>query len=80
MFLTHSFPYMKKGPKIATGSGGYGYNNFRNSQKGAGGGIIYIFTKGDIMLQGSNISSSGGDVMQDDPLSAGSGGVIYIYS
>lgn len=50
MFLTHSFPYMKKGPKIATGSGGYGYNNFRNSQKGAGGGIIYIFTKGDIML------------------------------
>lgn len=54
---------MKKGSKISTGSGGYGYNNFRNSQKGAGGGIVYIFTKQDIMLQGSNISSSGGDVM-----------------
>lgn len=50
MFLTHSFPYMKKGPKISTGSGGYGYNNFRNNQKGAGGGIVYIFTKEDIVL------------------------------
>jgi hypothetical protein len=31
MFLTHGFPYMNKGPTLSTGSGGYGYNNFRNS-------------------------------------------------
>jgi hypothetical protein len=64
MFLTHAFPYMKKGPQLYTGSGGYGYNNFRNSQKGAGGGVIYIFTKTDILLHSSNISASGGTVLQ----------------
>lgn len=80
MFLTHSFPYMKKGPKIFTGSGGYGYGNFRNNLNGAGGGIVYIFTKGDIILQTANISASGGNVMENDSLSAGSGGVVYIYS
>jgi hypothetical protein len=25
MFLSHSFPYLNKGPFLATGSGGYGY-------------------------------------------------------
>lgn len=45
MFLTHSFPYMNKGPTLSTGSGGYGYNYFQNSLKGAGGGIVYVFAK-----------------------------------
>ncbi len=45
MFLTHAFPYMKIGPSLHTGSGGYGYQNFQNSMNGAGGGIVYIFAK-----------------------------------
>ncbi len=30
MFLMHSFPYMVQSKIISSGSGGYGYNNFRN--------------------------------------------------
>lgn len=42
----HAFPYMTKGKLLATGSGGYGYGNIiRNTEKGAGGGIIFIYTK-----------------------------------
>lgn len=26
LFLSHSFPYINKGPYLSTGSGGYGYN------------------------------------------------------
>ena len=41
-FLSHSFPYMNKGPYLSTGSGGYGYNL---GESGAGGGIIFIMIK-----------------------------------
>ncbi len=42
MFLSHSFPYISKGPYLATGSGGYGYmENIGNL--GAGGGIVGLF-------------------------------------
>ena len=30
LFLSHSFPYMSKGPELNTGSGGYGYNALDN--------------------------------------------------
>lgn len=43
MFLSHSFPYISKGPYLATGSGGYGYmENIGNL--GAGGGIVGLFS------------------------------------
>ena len=42
MFLSHSFPYLGRGPNISTGSGGYGYIEDQENQ-GAGGGIIFIF-------------------------------------
>lgn len=80
MFLTHSLPYMKIGPTLSTGSGGYGYQNFRNSETGAGGGVVYIFAKNQIYLYDANITASGGNVGENDSLSAGSGGVIYMYS
>ena len=80
MFLTHSFPYMKMGPALTTGSGGYGYNYFNNSETGAGGGIVYIFAKGSIYLYKANITASGGDVYENSSLSAGSGGAVYVYS
>jgi hypothetical protein len=41
MFLSHSFPYMKRGPQVQTGSGGYGYYS-PYSENGAGGGVIFI--------------------------------------
>lgn len=43
LFLSHSFPYISKGPSLSTGSGGYGYNLQRNGH-GAGGGIIYMIS------------------------------------
>lgn len=55
MFLTHAFPYMVKGKSLATGSGGYGYKIFTNTEKGAGGGIILIFTKSSLKLYSSHI-------------------------
>ena len=42
MFLSHSFPYISKGPYLSTGSGGYGYNLGKN---GAGGGIIFLLAQ-----------------------------------
>lgn len=44
MFLSHSFPYLSKGPYLSTGSGGYGYREDLSNQ-GAGGGVIFIFVK-----------------------------------
>ena len=41
MFLSHSFPYISKGPYLSTGSGGYGYAPL-DPRSGAGGGIIFI--------------------------------------
>lgn len=43
MFLTHAFPYSAIGPFLTTGSGGYGY---ALNDRGAGGGIIFMYTKG----------------------------------
>ena len=62
MFLTHSFPYMEKGRRINTGSGGYGYNNYRNIKNGAGGGIIYIFSKETLDIENTNLEAVGGEV------------------
>ncbi len=41
---------------------------------------MYIFAKGSIFLLKTNISASGGDVYENNSLSAGSAGVIYLYS
>jgi hypothetical protein len=41
LFLSHSFPYMSKGAKLSTGSGGYGYSPMKTNN-GAGGGIIFV--------------------------------------
>ena len=43
MFLSHSFPYLNKGPFLSTGSGGYGYREGLG-KGGAGGGIIFLFS------------------------------------
>lgn len=43
MFLSHSFPYISKGPYLSTGSGGYGYS-LNGSRAGAGGGIVFILS------------------------------------
>ena len=75
MFLSHSFPYISKGPYLSTGSGGYGYNQ---GKEGAGGGIIFIFAKDNLLMADSNAEASGGSVDVDDMLSAGSAGTIFV--
>lgn len=77
LFLSHSFPYISKGPYLSTGSGGYGYNPNSNG-RGAGGGIIFIFSENTFEIDSSIIAASGGDAYSDDPISAGSGGTIFI--
>lgn len=79
MFLSHSFPYISKGPYLSTGSGGYGYSQ-NGSRSGAGGGIIFILSEENISLNDSNILAAGGNVGVNDMLSAGSGGTIFITS
>lgn len=69
---------MSKGPKLNTGSGGYGYNLLSN-EKGSGGGIIFILCN-IIQMQNSKLEASGGDVYIGDDLSAGSAGTIFISS
>ncbi len=44
LFLSHSYPYISKGPYLATGSGGYGYSPM-NSLNGGGGGIIFMLAE-----------------------------------
>jgi hypothetical protein len=41
---------------------------------------VYIFAKQSIYLYQGNITASGGDVYENSSLSAGSGGVVYMYS
>jgi len=77
MFLSHSLPYINKGPYLSTGSGGYGYGG-NDPRSGAGGGIIFILAYKELMIVSSNLSASGGSVGTDDPLSAGSAGTIFI--
>lgn len=79
LFLSHSFPYINKGPFLSTGSGGYGYNPNLNGH-GSGGGIIFILAEYDILLNGSQVLASGGDVYAEDTVSAGSGGTIFIFA
>jgi hypothetical protein len=54
LFLSHSFPYISKGPYLSTGSGGYGYN-YKQNGRGAGGGIIFLYSKNDIIISSSLI-------------------------
>jgi hypothetical protein len=61
LFLSHSFPYISKGPYLFTGSGGYGYNVEQNGQ-GAGGGIIFIISRDLFLIVDSVIEASGGSV------------------
>lgn len=61
LFLSHSFPYINKGPYLSTGSGGYGYNLNQNGN-GAGGGIIYMICKEQMLIESSIIEASGGSV------------------
>lgn len=78
LFLSHSFPYINKGPYLSTGSGGFGYNPELNNGRGAGGGIIFMLSKNYLLLESSQILASGGNVEMNDSLSAGSGGTIFI--
>ena len=78
LFLAHAFPYMSKGPYLATGSGGYGY--VPNSLQGAGGGIIFMFSLDSTVTNNSIFLADGGDVNEDEHLSAGSGGTIFLYT
>jgi hypothetical protein len=45
MFLSHSLPYISKGPFLSTGSGGYGYSATGDEMSGAGGGIVFILAE-----------------------------------
>ena len=80
MFLSHSFPYINKGPYLSTGSGGYGYTS-ANSQSGAGGGIVFILADQNYTLNASNLLAAGGNVEDETQfISAGSGGTVFITS
>lgn len=54
LFLSHSFPYISKGPYLFTGSGGYGYN-YQEDNRGAGGGIIFIYAKTEMVVSWSQV-------------------------
>ena len=54
LFLSHSFPYMSKGAKLSTGSGGYGYSPMKTNN-GAGGGIIFILAYQKAVIDDSQI-------------------------
>ena len=79
MFLSHSFPYISKGPYLATGSVGYGYmENIGNL--GAGGGIIALFCSNWTQTYNSSFLASGGLIGGNSYVSAGSGGTVFIYT
>ncbi len=61
MFLSHSMPYISKGPYLSTGSGGYGFTP-PDSLGGAGGGIVFIFAEENASMNTSNILAEGGSV------------------
>jgi hypothetical protein len=79
MFLSHSFPYLSKGPYISTGSGGYGYREGLENQ-GAGGGIIFIFSSTQVYTYNTQFLVEGGQVSGDYFVSAGSGGTLFLYT
>lgn len=79
MFLTHSFPYLSKGPFLSTGSGGFGYAEDLGHQ-GAGGGIIFLYSTTDFYSFKSNFLAAGGYVDGNYYVSAGSGGTIFLYT
>ena len=79
MFLSHSLPYISKGPYLSTGSGGYGYISSADQEmSGAGGGVIFMLAERIISFNTSKILADGGNVGEKDMLSAGSGGTIFI--
>lgn len=80
LFLSHSFPYINKGPYLSTGSGGYGYTPDPSYKGGAGGGIIFIYAENNLLIQTTNIEANGGDVINTDNLSGGSAGTVFITS
>lgn len=77
MFLSHSFPYISKGPYLSTGSGGYGYAP-ADPRSGAGGGLVFILVEDTLEMEEVHIEASGGSVGEGDLLSAGSGGTIFM--
>lgn len=79
MFLTHSFPYLSKGPYLCTGSGGYGYKDDIKNQ-GAGGGIIFIYSAQNFTTEDSQFLVEGGLINGNYNISAGSGGTIFLYT
>lgn len=79
MFLSHSFPYLNKGPYLCTGSGGYGYREGLGSQ-GAGGGIIFMMSSQEFYTLASHFYADGGYVDGNFNVSAGSGGTLFLYT
>ena len=79
MFLTHSFPYLSKGPYLCTGSGGYGYKE-DIKDAGAGGGIIFIYSSQSFSVHHSQFLVEGGLIDGNYNISAGSGGTIFLYT
>lgn len=79
MFLSHSFPYLNKGPFLSTGSGGYGYREGLGNQ-GAGGGIIFMFSNTEFFAYKSKFMADGGAVSGNYYVSAGSGGTLFLYT
>lgn len=79
MFLSHSFPYLSKGPYLSTGSGGYGYREGLGNQ-GAGGGIIFMFSATEFYTYNSQFLVEGGQVSGNYFVSAGSGGTLFLYT
>lgn len=78
MFLSHSLPYISKGPYLSTGSGGYGYPSQGNAQAGAGGGIIFMLANQTTFIFESKLLADGGAVWEGEMLSGGSGGTIFM--
>jgi hypothetical protein len=80
MFLSHSLPYISKGPFLSTGSGGYGYSSDKDAMRGAGGGIVFILADDTLAVDTSYMEAAGGSVGVEDQLSAGSGGTVFVSS
>ena len=79
MFISHSFPYLSKGPFLCTGSGGYGYMENQEND-GAGGGIIFILVNRNIHSNYTKLLVDGGSSGGNNFVSAGSGGTLFMYS
>lgn len=79
MFLSHSFPYLNKGPFLSTGSGGYGYREGLGNE-GAGGGVIFLYSSSVFNAYKSYFLADGGSVTGNYYVSAGSGGTLFLFT